>query len=596
MLFPYGGVIGLVADAIGTGDMIKSKKHKVIISKKLDVISADTDFYEFVDDTRLYCSFERLLLEEDRKKFAENVEKGETGWFVVHLLSVEGKEVPCYVSLKEIASSDNIQVVILDIDMLRDSERALEKRNRVNAEIHKLYADDAFVHYPAEEKVEIISGTNASMKCKTLTLLQLQQLLEVQAQDKTQVSEFIGGLRNGVRYLFIKANGSIKNPENKAGYSIIKCAGMYEHGVYTMAVGYIHEYIERTYSDAKKVDIDSLTGLLAKGEVTNTVIRTVDLEKRENVSLAIVDIDHFKQVNDVFGHMEGDNIIRQVAAIISDEVGDDGLVGRIGGDEFMILFYNAYDLESSRARLRSIKNMVSAKFPADVPGHPAITLSIGCAAYPKDASNYEELFALADFALYRAKEKGRNRYIIYNREIHGALNEIKKTEHSKTRINSRGDMSMGEIMCVIMDMAFHGGSYTVEKLLDDYLENFEAPRITVYDRTAGRVLHMAGQKVPSSAVIEETQAYILSDYWRAHYQKPVTVINDITTVAEFDELTYKRMKKQGVLSCIHILFQDKEERECVLALEAVGKKMVWNKEHIHYFRLMAKILSEYKMK
>jgi hypothetical protein len=55
------------------------------------------------------------------------------------------------------------------------------------------------------------------------------------------------------------------------------------------------------------------------------------------------------------------------------------------------------------------------------------------------------------------------------------------------------------------------------------------------------------------------------------------------------------MKKQGVLSCIHILFQDKEERECVLALEAVGKKMVWNKEHIHYFRLMAKILSEYKM-
>lgn len=577
--------------------MIKSKMHKIVMNKKrLEIKSADTDFYEFVDDSRLYYTFDRLLQEEDRQRFIDYVAAGEQGWFVVHMLALDGTRIPCYISLVEVMSSENIKVIIVDIERLMESEQVLYKRNKVNSAIHNLYGDDTFVYYPERDEVEIVSGTSVQKNHHVMSLGRLKEILEELAEDKSQVSEFIGGLRNGSRYLFIKANGSVKNAESEVKHSIIKCAGLYENGVYTMAVGYVHEYMERTYSDARKIEIDSLTGLLAKGEITNLAIRTIDLEKRENVSLAIVDIDHFKQVNDTYGHMEGDNIIRQVASIIADEVGDDGHVGRIGGDEFMILFYGAYDLESSRARLRSIKNMVSAKFPSEIPCQPAITLSIGCAAYPKDASNYEELFALADFALYRAKEKGRNRYIIYNKEIHGPLSDIKEAEHSKTRINSRGDMTLGEIMCVIMDKAFSGEEYPVEKILDDYLENFEISRITVLDRTAGKVLHMAGQKVPSNKVIAETEKYVHSEYWQKCYQNSETMINDIAEVAVFDEQAYQLMKKQGILSCYHILFTDRTGRECVLSLEAVNRKMVWNEEHAHYFRLMAKVLTEYKMK
>ena len=106
---------------------------------------------------------------------------------------------------------------------------------------------------------------------------------------------------------------------------------------------------------------------------------------------------------------------------------------------------------------------------------------------------------------------------------------------------------------------------------------------------------MAGQKVPSARVIRETEQYILSEYWQKCYEKNETIINDITTVGESDELTYQWMKKQGVLSCIHILFTDKAGEECILALEAVSKKIVWNKQHLHYFRLMAKLLGEYEL-
>lgn len=576
--------------------MINSKIHKVIMNKKRrDIISADTDFYEFVDDTRLYYTFDRLLKPEDRQTFVDNVENGNQGWFVAHLMALDGSYAACYLFLEELAGSENMEIKVLDLDRLMESEKALEKRNRVNAAIHDLYGDDAFVYYPIKDEVEIISGSNAHMSRKIMSLDQLQKLLESLSEDSAAVTEFISNLRIGSRYAYVKVDGSIKNADSDVKHSIIKCAGLYEKGEYTMTVGYVHEYMERSYSDSKKIEIDSLTGLLAKGEVTNLAIRTVDVEHRQDVSLAIVDIDHFKRVNDVFGHMTGDNIIRQVAAIIAEEVGDNGFVGRIGGDEFMIMFYNAYDLESSRSRLRSIKNTVSAKFPPDVPGQPTITLSIGCAAFPKDAANYEELFALADFALYRAKDKGRNRYIIYDREKHGTLNEIKKAAHTKTRINNRGDMSQGEIMCVIMDKAFGKDEYPIERLLDDYVENFEVQRITIYNGTEGKVLCMTGEKVPSQKVIEETEKYIHSGYWQRCYVNDATIINDISTVAETDEAVYELMKKQGILSCIHLKFFDKNGNRCILSLESVSKRITWNKEHLHYFRLMAKVLAGYRL-
>ena len=576
--------------------MIYSKKHKVIINKKrLDVISADTAFYEFLTDTRFYYSFDRLLLEDDRKRFISYLEKEYREWFVLHITQLDGTPVPCYVKLQEITASENVEVIILDIEQLRESEGILDKRRRINEAVHGLYGDDSFVYYPALDEVELISGSGAHMSCQRMSLEQLQRNLELVTEDSNAVNEFIGGLRSGSRYLFIKVDGSIRNNGKDTKHSIIKCAGLYENGVYDMAVGYVHEYMERTYNDTRKIEIDSLTGLLAKGEITNMVIRTVDLEKRQNVSLAIVDIDHFKQVNDVFGHMTGDSIIRQVATVLAEEVGDNGLVGRIGGDEFMILFYDAYDLESARPRLRSIKNTICGMFPPDVPGHPTVTLSIGCAAYPKDASNYEELFALADFALYRAKEKGRNRYIIYSRELHGDISEIKNTVYSKTRINNRGDMSRGEILCVIMDKVACREDYPVERLLDDYLENFEIPRITVYDAVEGKVLHMAGQKVPSKEIIAETQQYILSDYWQACYQNTEVVINDISSILPIDEQVYELMKKQGAMACLQVPFKDRKGHKCILSFEAVNKRHVWNTEHLHYFRLMAKVLSEYTL-
>lgn len=576
--------------------MLNSKKHKIIINKRrMDIISADSDFYEFMNDTRAYFSFDRLISENDRQKFTEFVESGYPDWFVVNILDEDNVAVPCYAKLEEMQGSENVEIVLLDIDQLRESEWLLEKNTRVNDVILGLYGDDGFTYYPEREEVEIIVGTGAHKSNLRMSLTQLQKRLELLTTDENSVKEFISGLRNGSRYLFIKVDGSVKKRNNEIGHCIIKCAGIYEKGEYTMSVGYIHEYVERTYSDTRKIEIDSLTGLLSKGEITNMVIQTVEVEKHRDVTLAIVDIDHFKKVNDKFGHMTGDSVIRQVASVLAEEVKDNGLVGRIGGDEFMILFYDAYDMEEARPRLRSIKNTVCGLFPPGVAGQPEVTLSIGCAAYPKDASNYEELFALADFALYRAKEKGRNRYIIYNRELHGNISEIKNTALAKTRINSRGDMSHADILCVIFDKVLNNEEYPLERLIDDYLENFEIPRIAIYDAEAGKVIHMAGQRVPSRKVLKETENYVLSEVWKKNYEKTEIIINDISAVESMDAAAYQLMKTQGIISCIQVPFCDRNNHRCILSFETVARRFVWNREKLHYYRLMANILSNYDL-
>jgi len=239
---------------------------------------------------------------------------------------------------------------------------------------------------------------------------------------------------------------------------------------------------------------------------------------------------------------------------------------------------------------------VVTTFPPNNENKPVLSLSIGCASYPKDADNYNDLFSLADFALYRAKEKGRNRYIIYDKEKHGTLEDIKKAEMGHERINGRGDMSHGDVLCVIADKVYSDAEYSLEKLLDDYIENFDIQRITIYNEENADVLHMAGEQVLSQEVLEETRSYVLGNFWQERREEDMVVLNNISHVENKDIETYELMKKQGIVSYIRIRFKDKHGVNCILCLEAIGKQVVWNTNHLHYYRLMARLLSWYEMK
>ena len=168
--------------------------------------------------------------------------------------------------------------------------------------------------------------------------------------------------------------------------------------------------------------LDPLTRTILRGHMISYIDSLIN--SNQPFSLIIIDIDNFKQINDNYGHKTGDEVLRIAAKTIIDIVGDSGLVGRYGGDEFIIvdIVHNDYDsmhkfLEKfydttlcGDAIFRSILQLDQINL--------LLTGTIGTANFPRNAKNFDELFEKADKALYRGKMKGRNCFIIYVEEKH----------------------------------------------------------------------------------------------------------------------------------------------------------------------------------
>lgn len=578
--------------------MAKSEVFKIIIKQNTyDILTADTNFYTYMDDSRLYNTFEKLIYEADKPMFYEYAEVHQEGSFILRMLAVDGSIIPCYATMKRGNAPGILQISLIDIAQWIASEKESGIEYMIHTKLLELYGDDFFIYNPEREEIKLITKYNVNPENNCISIKKFEELLKNGANKDAynSISEFIIAIQKGNRYFDLCVNGNILNESPDIKYTLLRGTSIYEDGIRIATVGYIHRNEEAVYENLRKAELDPLTGLLSKAEITNLAIRLIDVEKHPNVSIGIVDIDYFKKVNDTFGHLVGDETLKKVTSIMEKEIGDAGVIGRIGGDEFFILFYDTYNLENCRERLRSIKNTVSASFPADNTDGPTITLSIGCAAYPKDADNFNNLFALADFAVYRAKQKGRNRYIIYDKDKHGTLEEIQKSTKLASRINSRGNMSYGDIICLLMDRVYSKEVYPMEKLLDDFIENFEPQRITIYDARKAKILYMVGAQVPTSEIIEETQGYIHGNFWSKQATGTETVINNISIVEGKDKKIYELMRKQGIISCIHIKFIDKNGAPCLLSLESVTNKITWNNDHIHYYRLMGQMLSQYQI-
>ena len=162
---------------------------------------------------------------------------------------------------------------------------------------------------------------------------------------------------------------------------------------------------------------DAGTGLLNKRAWTEYTIEQLNRKDHNTRWLVIIDIDDFKHINDTYGHIFGDQVIRSVAEIMQALVGQRGVIGRFGGDEYVILLEKIETREQLKTLLKTIAKEFALAFDPKI----HVTASIGVSEYPVDGNEYEKLMRKADKALYLAKEKGKNRHIIYEERLHGKL-------------------------------------------------------------------------------------------------------------------------------------------------------------------------------
>jgi len=165
-------------------------------------------------------------------------------------------------------------------------------------------------------------------------------------------------------------------------------------------------------------NIDWLTGLWNYGRFQELLSSELVRAKAEDTPLSVVmiDVDNFKLYNDTFGHIKGDEALREIAGILKAKSRKFDMVARYGGEEFAIIMPST-SKENARLFAERLRTEIEKSYPSRNPaeGGQPITISSGIAIFPEDADTKDDLISKADLALYEAKHSGKNRTCLYTR-------------------------------------------------------------------------------------------------------------------------------------------------------------------------------------
>lgn len=162
-----------------------------------------------------------------------------------------------------------------------------------------------------------------------------------------------------------------------------------------------------------RASTDQLTGLMNRAHFLETLTMAISNHQRADAALAVLylDVDHFKRINDTYGHAAGDAVLQAFADYLKMSVRQADVIGRLGGDEFCILLDNIRTTDNAIVVAEKILALVG--IPVDHGEHQlSISTSIGIAFVSSVNTSAEQLIALADGALYKAKQGGRNRFVL----------------------------------------------------------------------------------------------------------------------------------------------------------------------------------------
>ena len=335
-----------------------------------------------------------------------------------------------------------------------------------------------------------------------------------------------------------------------------------------------------------ELTMDSLTKVYNKKTITEYASRLVKQDTVNRISIAILDIDYFKQVNDRYGHLYGDKVLTRVAKKLKEVVGEDGVVGRIGGDELMIVLKGINDDYALRGILRAIRTQVKWEFKNDYENFQ-VTTSIGVAFSPNNGHDYEELFKKADFCLYVAKEKGRDRYVFFRDEMHRESYQNSLNKKDKI-INDGREMRELRYLTDIMVQYNQDKKAAVMAMLEHMLSIYKVDNISIYKGKDLKNIVSVGTPIKS----ESDMSYIDTDGFKILMGDKTYIassfINKNQDVApEFVD----EMRKRHIHSTIQCFIGTKDDVKGLLTINRMKAASQWAEYEIECSIITATLIN-----
>lgn len=554
-----------------------------------DVLTGNRSFYDFVG-TRLYYKINQLFSENDWMKMENKLSENKLNeCFTMYAYCEDGSEMETICVVSDISESDVVSFTFADVSHMYLISKQMEEEKEDYAAVLGLSDAVLFTYDVKSDMLECFNVLPKRQKILGVTLTEWHRKVKlvINDADHKSLDNFVFDLNNGVRsFLYTFSGADVFKFDGRKKVSVYGTA-IYKNGVHVRSVGMAGKISGAIGQENMRKD--QLTGLVNKENITNYAKKCID-EQKAGIAFAIIDLDNFKDVNDNYGHMKGDEVLRKCASIIEKGVEGIGTAGRIGGDEFFIVFEGVKDTEALKSSLRSIKNSVASEYSEAKDGFK-VTTSIGCAVYSEAASDFDTLFHLADYMLYRAKDKGKNRYIVYIEEKHGTVEEILSAGIENIGASSRRDMGKSDVCCKILDKVLMGEGFPLDNLLNDIVDYFGVERVVIYDKDETKIIHQCGSEFITPKQMKDTCDYIHDEKLLSKYENGVLVVNNIKKVEQINTEVYNKMVKQGILSFMHHEVTANNGKKYLISYESVINRNTWNVEDMHFFRLFDKVFS-----
>ena len=571
---------------------------KAAIDAFLQIQKADDEFYSFIGANALY-SLTKTIHPDDLNKFENSVaelEKLSHNFVTLRMLRFDGEYrwmvIFLYYSKLEFQGQKLISIEMEDISIIMDELEELKNSCEVYEEYFSLMeyfmvsydikSDNFKIFMMAnQQKINLYNGTLSDWKKSKISNKDADSkdipLFEKSCEsfangDKTFEYEIKIKLfpeDDGMDWCHLKGKTIISSTGEKCVIATVSKIN---------PVTKKHK-INLTIESSK----DNGTDLINKRAITKYATELIASKPNYPVTFAIIDLDNFKYVNDTYGHMFGDNVLSKVAEILREAVDDKGVVGRIGGDEMLIILENISSEDEIRGILRTIRSNVEWAYKGKLTSL-ALTCSIGSASYPKDAHHYESLFNIADKCLYIAKEKGKNRYIIFDKELHG-----KYVEGTGDIIHSEKDFSKYNKVNVvndIMENLLYKKNMTIMQACEKVGPCFELEDISVF-----RGKHREHEAYWGVLVDQELDGKYFDEdnYINNFNDNNIMVIDNINFLVRKADSAYNSMSKGNISASIQYMVGPMEAPSGFITFNKGKSARKWTELDISYLSILGKL-------
>lgn len=322
---------------------------------------------------------------------------------------------------------------------------------------------------------------------------------------------------------------------------------------------------------------DAATNLLNKRALIEYTNDRLSGAQDKTMYMVLIDIDDFKVINDTYGHLMGDKAILVLSETITEALDGRGIAGRFGGDEFFILTEDIPDEQQLRLFLKAMLSKLRLNQANKLPG-VRYTLSMGIAKYPEEGRTFNDLFMIADKALYIAKDKGKNRYIIYRPELHDSIDAVGR--QTETGIYPIYIKTLKSVMRELLV----DGSQDIQAILNNVKDAFGLGAIAVHYGENLKNDIYAGE-CPES--IRDITFMLDEAYRRMLAGENVLVMNNLDGVSRRDTDACSRLIQADCQSYISIMLPDTKHPEFVAAFYMFGAKHKWSSTEENYITMIA---------